>query len=214
MIKKSDSRGIRRSLVRQLARMFPVKDPWQRYPWTVPLWVYGKGAKREFEWYLCGASGVFVNSIGDITEWLLDCRYCSDLDLFHEADYWQHPCVFEVLRKGDCEDFALWTWRKLVHLGYDTEFVAGYVQHGDSRKGHGWVLYREGGVTYLFDPVLHRPDLMIRPLPHVAAQYTPEVSVDANLKHYVYGGVICRLDQEHLEAFGATSQRLATSSAP
>jgi hypothetical protein len=47
--------------------------------------------------------------------------------LFGEADFWQHPSTFERLRTGDCEDFAVWAWRKLIELGYDVDLVAGGV---------------------------------------------------------------------------------------
>src|SRR5205085_1473130 len=67
-----------------------------------------------FAWYFEGQSAVTVGSVDDVCEWLLECEYVHDPELFHEPDFWQHPRTFERLRKGDCEDHALWAWRKLV----------------------------------------------------------------------------------------------------
>ncbi len=175
-----------------MMRLLPVQDRWKRYPQNVPLRAYGKGARHEFSWYLHGESSVEVNSLDQIVKWLAACTYTRDSELFLEADYWQHPCVFEALRQGDCEDFALWAWRKLARLGYDAEFVAGYVQHEGAHRGHAWVLIREGDQTYLFDPVLRAEAVMIVPLDEVAAVYVPEVSIDAELTQYVYGGYLHR----------------------
>jgi len=69
---------------------------------------------------LRGQSTVCVNDIAAICEWLADCEYVRDP--VHERDFWQHPKTFEQLRKGDCEDHALWAWRKLTELGIPAEF--------------------------------------------------------------------------------------------
>ncbi|MFQ5569275.1 MAG: hypothetical protein ACE5G0_06345 [Rhodothermales bacterium] len=170
-------------------RMLPLGDPWKRFVSAVPLSVYGMGAQRDFCWYFEGKSVVEVRSIEEIQEWLLGCGYARDPDLFHEADFWQHPCTFEQLRKGDCEDFSLWAWRKMVRLGYDAEFVAGRSLHpGCQAVGHTWVLFRQDGRTYLFDTIMQDREEMIRPLEEVAHEYNPEVSVDGTLTRYVYAG--------------------------
>ena len=171
-------------------RPLTVQDRWNRYPEAIPLRAYGKGAQREFSWYLSGESSVEVNSLDEIMNWLAACTYMRDRDLFLEADYWQHPCVFEALRRGDCEDFALWAWRKLARLGYVAEFVAGRVQHEGVHRGHAWVLIRADDQTYLFDPVLRAQAAMVVPLNEVAAVYIPEVSVDTKLTQYVYAGYL------------------------
>jgi hypothetical protein len=164
-------------------------EPWQRFPCKVPLHVYGAGSRHEFSWYLEGESGVDVDSIDDICAWLLTCRYRCDPKLFGLPDYWQHPCAFERLRQGDCEDYALWAWRKMIELDMDAEFVAGHIRYPDgSTRGHTWVLFRDADGTWLFDPVVCQLTRMILPLQDVANAYLPEVSVDAAMVRYAYGG--------------------------
>jgi hypothetical protein len=151
------------------------------------------GARRAFTWYFQGESSVEVDSLPAIQDWLLGCEYARDPDLFQEEDFWQHPCTFEELRQGDCEDFSLWTWRKLIYLGHDAEFVAGRCRMpGCAASGHTWVLLRQEGVLYVFDPVMRDRDEMIRPLEEVRHEYIPEVSVDQAFSRYVYTGYFLR----------------------
>lgn len=180
---------VSRPLSRLLLRTLPLDDPWARYSSPVPLGHYGIGARQEFRWYFDGESAVTVGTLDEIQTWLLGCTYARDPELFHEADYWQHPCTFEHLRRGDCEDFTLWAWRKMARLGYDAEFVAGRcTQPGCDATGHTWILFQQDGITYLFDPVIRKKDLMIRPLDDVRYEYAPEVSVDRHFNRYVYAG--------------------------
>jgi len=81
-----------------------------------------------------------------------------DASLFRESDYWQHPHTFEQLRRGDCEDFALWAWRKLIEIGIDADLVIGRrVPPQSENSRHAWILFRRGGDEFLFEPVLcHR----------------------------------------------------------
>lgn len=185
------SRPFRRLLLQTMA----AKDPWTRYAYGVPLHVYGLGARRDFRWYFEGESAVAIRSVEDVQDWLLGCEYARDPDLFQEADFWQHPRTFEHLRKGDCEDFSLWTWRKLVRMGYDAEFVAGQSLVEGHTLPHTFVVYREGTRTLLFDPVIRDRGRMIRPLKDVAASYVPEVSVDGSFARYAYLGYFLRHQQ-------------------
>ncbi len=117
----------------------------------------------------------------------------TDPQLFGCADYWQHPCAFEQSRAGDCEDFALWAWRKMVHLGYDAEFIAGRIVDAcGEHRGHTWILFRSDGTVFLFDPVLAQRALMVMPLRMVRDSYIPEVSVGPDLKRYAYTGCLVR----------------------
>lgn len=188
-------------LFRFLLRTVPVEDPWERFAYHVPLHLYGAGARREFQWYFEGKSSVEVTSLDDIKAWLLACEYIRDPDLFHEDDFWQHPRTFEQLRKGDCEDFALWAWRQLVQLGFDAEFVAGHsllASEHTEPSGHAWVLFRMKDTTYLFDTVLRNTDHMIQPLDAVRELYRPEVSVDGDFDRYAYGGYYQMLRSRYL----------------
>ena len=174
---------------RLLLRTVSLDDPWQRFPVNVPLALYGKGAQRDFSWYFEGESRVPVATVDEMLDWLRGCAYVRDTELFHDADFWQHPLTFEQLLRGDCEDFALWTWRKLVEMGHDAEFVAGRCAgHGRHGPGHAWVLLRESGGVSLLDPVLPNGCDCLRPLETVRDAYLPEVSVDGRLNRYAYAG--------------------------
>lgn len=182
-----------RTICRLLLRTVPARGPWERIPCDVPLRMFGKGARKDFSWYFEGVSGVEVETVEELQHWLLECRYIRDPELFVESDFWQHPCTFETLKMGDCEDFALWVWRKLVELGYDAELVAGHVYASDrALAGHTWVVFRQDGKRYVFDPVIRDVRRMIRSLNEVMHHYVPEVSVDGDLRRYAYGAYVRR----------------------
>jgi hypothetical protein len=180
-----------RPLFRALARAFPVKDPWERHDVQPRLTMYGSGARFDFDHYLRGASIVTVSSVQELQDWLLACRYESDEKLFSEPDFWQHPATFEQLRAGDCEDFALWAWRKLIELGVDADFVTGYcLRDGQLDGRHAWVLYREGGVEFLLEPVCRTPEKMIQPLSQVRDSYLPQFGTDRRGKRFSFSGYL------------------------
>ena len=187
-----------RPVSRLLLRTVRLGDPWQRFPQAVPLERYGAGARRSFDWYLEGQSIFPLASVDELKAWLLGCAYVRDPELFNEVDFWQHPCTFERLRMGDCEDFALWAWAQLVRLGYEAEFVAGRWRQAGEASGHAWVLFAEAGRRLVFDPVIRDAAAMVRPLEEVRQEYVPEVSVDGRLRRYVYGGYFHRLRAEQL----------------
>jgi hypothetical protein len=172
------------------------QDPWQRVACTVPLSAYGRGARRGFRWYFRGTSRVAVQSVEDVLDWLGTCSYIRDEALFFEADYWQHPCTLEHLRKGDCEDFALWAWRKLAELGECVEFVAGRCRRSAAAAedtpgdGHTWVHLRRDDAVLLLDPTMPSPSSMLRPLDAVRDDYLPEVSVEASFARFAYVGYL------------------------
>ena len=195
--------ALRLPLLRLLDRTVTLGDPWRRFSCDVPLHRYGAGARRDFPWYFKGESSVAVDSVEAVRRWLLGCTYVRDDDHFHQADVWQHPCAFEQIRRGDCEDFALWTWRKLIRLGYEAELVAGHASPDAPAPGcHAWVLYHDAGTPYLFDAVVRDPQHMARPLADVRQHYVPEVAVDARFRRYVYGGYY---HQRRRSLFGTAS---------
>src|SRR5206468_7879395 len=61
------------------------------------------------------------------------------------------PEHFEKTKSGDCDDFALWTWRQLLSMGYDARFVVG--RHGHPGPGHAWVTFLKEGKHYLVEPL-------------------------------------------------------------
>jgi hypothetical protein len=85
----------------------------------------------------------------EVREFLAECKYVSDKELFGKDDYWQPPEDFEKRKKGDCEDFALWTWRQLLNMGYDARFIGGSC--GRYGEGHGWVEYFQNGKCFLVE---------------------------------------------------------------
>lgn len=94
---------------------------------------------------------VHCQSIGDVRKFLSTCKAVSDMEQFGRRDYWQPPEHFEQTRKGDCDDYALWTWRQFFALGYDARVVFG--RHGRYGIGHAWVEFlTDDGKCFLVEP--------------------------------------------------------------
>jgi hypothetical protein len=93
-------------------------------------------------------------TIRDVRQFLTGCLYVSDKKLFDKEEYWQPPDEFEKRRKGDCEDFAFWTWRQMFDMGFDVRLVFG--RHGRYGTGHAWVEYFENSDCFLVEPLLCR----------------------------------------------------------
>jgi hypothetical protein len=168
-------------VLRLAARLVGRESAWERVTIRVPPSVFGPGSRRPFADYFEGASCVPVRSIDDIVAWLQTCEYVSDPELFHERDFWQHPRTFEKLRRGDCEDFALWAWRKLAEIGIDAEFCVGRVicdDRPDVARQHAWVVYRVAGTAFLFEPAARTRTRMIRSLEDAMAEYVPHFAVN------------------------------------
>jgi len=89
-------------------------------------------------------------TIQDVRRFLMTCEGATDEELFGKRDYWQPPEEFERLKKGDCDDFALWTWRQFLSMGYNARFVVG--RAGRYGTGHAWVTYFENGKCFLVEP--------------------------------------------------------------
>jgi Bacterial transglutaminase-like cysteine proteinase BTLCP len=116
---------------------------------------------------------VACNSMQDVRRFLIGCEYVSDQELFGKNDYWQPPEEFEQRKKGDCEDFALWTWRQLLAMGYEARFIGGSCgRYGD---GHAWVEYSQSGKWFLLEPLYSR---MGGKMPRLSTwKYVPQYSV-------------------------------------
>jgi hypothetical protein len=94
---------------------------------------------------------VKCETIRDIRKFLSGCKGVSDMEQFGKLDYWQPPEHFEQTRKGDCEDFALWTWRQFLTLGYNARVVFG--RQGRYGIGHAWVEFlTDDGRCFLVEP--------------------------------------------------------------
>jgi hypothetical protein len=169
-------------------------DPWQRLGFQPPVARYGLGSTREFAWYFERQSAVEVNSLEDVMSWLVTCEYVTDPALFRSEDHWQHPAEFERIRRGDCEDHAIWAWRKLVELGYDADLVCGRTLPTDpsnpDERGHVWVIVRRDDSVMLLETVDKRRDAMLVTLTDAASRYRPEFGVDRSLKRYTFNGAL------------------------
>jgi Bacterial transglutaminase-like cysteine proteinase BTLCP len=192
-------------VLRFAARLVRRESLWDRLAIRVPPNVFGPGSRQPFADYFQGASSVPVKSIDDIVAWLQTCEYVTDLDLFHERDVWQHPGSFETLRRGDCEDFALWAWRKLAEIGIDAEFVVGRVVCDDSPeidRQHAWVVYRVDGTAFLFEPAARNPSRIIRRLADTMDEYVPHFAVNHRFDTDTFVG--CAVDS-HRASFDCRS---------
>jgi hypothetical protein len=181
--------------VRAAVHLVTPESAWERVPMAVPPTAFGAGSTTPFADYFDGPSSVSVQSVDDIVAWLQCCEYVSDLDQFHERDLWQHPGAFELLRRGDCEDFALWTWRKLAEIGIDAEFYVGRVICDDRPeidRQHAWVVFRVGDTAYLFEPAARTASRMIRPLVDAMCEYVPHFAVDHRFDTNAFAG--CAFD--------------------
>lgn len=124
--------------------------------------------------YLAGGDlAIKCGSLDDVQAFLRRCRYVSDPEQFGVRDYWLHPRFFERLRRGDCEDFALWTWRQLLAMGLDARLVLGNWGNGD-RINHVWVTFSDSQAHHLFEPTARRRRKLSRT---EILQYRPSQSV-------------------------------------
>jgi hypothetical protein len=101
---------------------------------------------------------------------------------FGQRDYWMLPQEFEERKKGDCDDFALWTWRQLLAMGYDARFVVGH--SGRYGSGHAWVTYTENGRTLLVESLAAWATPKLPRLSTV--RYQPGISVTWDGKRILY----------------------------
>jgi len=165
-------------------------DIWEPVDRHVPDILFGKGIKHDFPHFFQQTSNVTIKNIESMCEWLLECDYVQDIVQFLKKEHWQHPVEFEQTKKGDCEDSALWVWRKLVELGYQAEFVVG-MWVGDTRhSAHAWVVFDDKGERYLFETVIKDRKKMITPLNDIGPSYIPFAAVNGEFKRCAYMGLL------------------------
>jgi hypothetical protein len=117
---------------------------------------------------------VVCRDIDEIRAFLSTCCYLSDPEQFGVRDHWMAPEDFEQTKRGDCDDFALWTWRQLLGLGYNARFVVGPT--GRYGEGHAWVTFASGGKTFMVEALLARAG---EKFPRLSVlRYRPIVSVE------------------------------------
>ena len=100
--------------------------------------------------YVSQPLAVKCETAEDIRTFLSGCNPVSDMDQFGKREYWQPPEEFEQTKRGDCDCFALWTWRQFMALGYDVRIVFG--QCGRYGTGHAWVEFLSEGKCFLVEP--------------------------------------------------------------
>ncbi len=148
---------------------------------------FGSGAIIEFDEFLKGDTAVSAHSVHEIIDFLISCQYALDMDLFKKPDHWQLPLEFEELKKGDCEDHALWAWHKLHKLGIPSEFIVGTMYNERQKRwnGHAWLTINQKGRLQLFETV-RKSGSLIQPLDDVKHKYRPYVGIDHHLRTFSY----------------------------
>lgn len=176
-------------VIDRLSASTDVADPWERVDASLEAADFGSGSQHPFPWYFEGVSSVTVQSPREVADWLCECEYVPDAELFRDTDYWQHPLTFEQLRRGDCEDHALWGWRKLSELGYDATLVVGtFRRETYVERGHAWVVFAEGEQRFLLDGISHDRERVLRPFDVARGEYVPHAAVDARFRTWGYMG--------------------------
>jgi len=164
-------------------------DPWASVPAPVHHRLFGAGSRRPFPWYFEGPLQVQIGTLREMEEWLFECLYVPDERLHGTADYWQHPGVFEQLRMGDCDDHALWAWRKVVELGHASSLVVGrWSDEPDDL--HTWLVAAVDGSRHIVEPTSKVLGEMIVPFERAARRYRPHVSVNERFETRAYLGGI------------------------
>ena len=177
----------------RMSKVIPVDDAWEKREARIPASQFGSGCVHEWSWFFEGQSTVKVKTLEEICLWLSECEYVSDKVLFNEPDYWQHPVTFETTRKGDCEDHALWAWRKLTEIGYKSEFVRGHYLTSTKfhRPAHAVLIFERHGKKYFLDAAVKgERTKMILSISQARCVFCPESSVDTSFKTYRYAGYL------------------------
>lgn len=132
--------------------------------------------------YVSQPLAIHCHSIEDVRQFLMGCKYVSDKELFDKDEYWQPPEDFEERKQGDCDDFAFWTWRQMMDLGYDARVVFG--QHGRYGSGHAWVQFNQDGKCFVVEPQRSR---FGKTFPRLCTlSYHPRFSVAWNGENLTY----------------------------
>lgn len=171
--------------VDQVARFFAeASDPWEYLHLGCAPLAFGAGSHRAFAEYFQGTSRVLVRSLSEICAWLAGCECLPDHALFFQDDFWQHPLTFEQIRKGDCEDHALWAWRKLAEIGIPARFAAGRWRG----IAHAWVVLEDGAGPRLLETTAKAEPLIRDLAGPVRTEYCPALSVDHTFRTFVHAG--------------------------
>jgi hypothetical protein len=144
---------------------------------------HGLRSTAPFGRYVSQPLSVHCKDMDELRRFLAKCKQVSDKEQFGKDDYWQAPDEFEKSRKGDCDCFALWTWRQLAEMGCESaRFVTGRV--GRFGAGHAWVTFEKDGKVFILDPTY----AAVGPaLPRLATlSYSPKFSVEWSAGKLIY----------------------------
>ena len=164
----------------------PAANYWHQLQIVVPYRKFGLGSVRPFSWYFEGESSVKLKKYSEVFKWLTKCKYKKDAALFGRPDVWQHPLDFEKLQKGDCDDHALWAWRKLIELDIEARFVCGSWKERDKLIPHAWVIFKkpEKKSWHIIECTAKNSKQMFLTEKEAENKYFPELSVDKDYKTY------------------------------
>lgn len=123
-----------------------------------------------------------VDDLQGIMRFLKSCRYARDLDASGTLEHWQTPWEFEKKRVGDCEDHALWAWRKCLDLSLPARFAFGF---GPGGTGHAWVQIhaRTSWILETTEKSPHRTGVLAL---SEAWEYRPGISVNGSARFFVH----------------------------
>jgi len=83
-------------------------------------------------------------------------KFVEDRDNFNNVEYWQSPEEMLKNKRGDCEDFAIFTQAILKELGIESQVVSIY---GKNRFAHTVAVFKQDGKYRVFnDGRLYRYD--------------------------------------------------------
>ena len=162
---------------------------WTSIDYHLPLSVFGSACMEQFQTWFDGKLVQEITSINAMCDYMIGCRHVPDIKQHNQRDVWMHPVDFERLKKGDCEDFSLWAWRRLSAMGYETEFMTGAVAKDGDLFGHAWLVYHDDGIPYLLETSGYSHETMVRPLAEVKHDYFPRASVDQSFQRRLYSGI-------------------------
>ncbi len=168
----------------------PPADPWVRV--CAPVnWGKWPAAPADWRTIFSGTSTVAATSLADVCTWLAQCHYCPDHVRGDGRDRWMHPLEFESNRIGDCEDHALWAWRKLTELGLAAEFVLGLVAPADyaSVVNHAWVHVHDGTQWWLLETCARPHHAMLVPSAPARTRYLPAAAIDHRLRSHAFANL-------------------------
>ncbi len=75
-------------------------------------------------------------------------KFVEDQDNFGKVDHWQSAVEMLNLKKGDCEDFALFADAALKELGYESQIISMY---GKNRFAHTVAVFKQDGKYRVFN---------------------------------------------------------------